>query len=86
MGLFILFCLIIFMAWSVWYAKTHPEEMAKERAYEEQKKHPKNAQGQVCCPKCGSTQIQMVNRKWSATTGLLTNKVDRVCMNCKNKF
>lgn len=40
----------------------------------------------IKCPKCGSTQIQMVPRKWSLLTGFLTNKVDRVCMNCKHKF
>lgn len=38
------------------------------------------------CPRCGSTQIQTVPRKWSLMTGFLTNKVDRVCMNCKHKF
>ena len=41
---------------------------------------------QVKCPQCGSTQIQMVPRKWSLLTGFLTNKVDRVCMNCKHRF
>lgn len=41
---------------------------------------------EVHCPKCGSTQIQMVQRKWSLLTGLMTNKVDRVCVNCKHKF
>ena len=41
---------------------------------------------QVKCPKCGSTQIQIVPRKWTLSTGFLTNKVDRVCMNCKHKF
>jgi hypothetical protein len=41
---------------------------------------------QVHCPKCGSTQIQAVPRKWSLLTGFLTNKIDRVCLNCKNKF
>lgn len=40
----------------------------------------------VKCPKCGSTQIQMVPRKWSLFTGFMTNKVDRVCVNCKCKF
>jgi len=40
----------------------------------------------VRCPKCGSTQIQMIPRKWSPLTGFLTNKVDRVCVNCKHKF
>lgn len=38
------------------------------------------------CPKCGSTQIQMVNRKFSLLTGFATNKVDRVCVNCKYKW
>ncbi|MFI3325546.1 MAG: zinc ribbon domain-containing protein [Clostridia bacterium] len=41
---------------------------------------------EISCPKCGSTQIQIVARKWSLMTGLLTNKVDRVCMKCKHKF
>ena len=40
----------------------------------------------IKCPRCGSTQIQMVQRKWSPLTGFLTNKVDRVCVNCKHKF
>ena len=43
-------------------------------------------QNSVHCPKCGSTNIQMVPRKWSILTGFMTNKVDRVCVNCKNKF
>ena len=28
----------------------------------------------VCCPKCGSTQIQIVPRKFSFLTGFATNK------------
>lgn len=38
------------------------------------------------CPKCGSTNIQVVPRKWSLLTGFITNKTDRVCVNCKHKF
>lgn len=41
---------------------------------------------QVKCPKCGSTQIQIVPRRWSPMTGFLTNKTDRVCMKCMHKF
>lgn len=48
--------------------------------------HQQTAPPQVSCPKCGSTQIQAVTRKWSLITGFLTNKVDRVCLNCKHKF
>ena len=38
------------------------------------------------CPYCGSTNIQLIRRKWSLLTGFLTNKVDRYCVNCKRKF
>ncbi len=40
----------------------------------------------VHCPKCNSTNIQIVPRKWSLLTGILTNKTDRVCVNCKYKW
>ncbi|MDU5219192.1 MAG: hypothetical protein E6124_00945 [Blautia producta] len=38
------------------------------------------------CPRCGSHNIQIVPRRWSLLTGFLTNKVDRVCVNCKHRF
>lgn len=38
------------------------------------------------CPKCSSTNIQIVPRKWSLLTGIFTNKTDRVCVNCKCKW
>ena len=38
------------------------------------------------CPKCGSTNIQIVPRKWSIFTGILTNATDRVCVSCKHKW
>lgn len=41
---------------------------------------------QVVCPKCGSTQIQILRKNYSLLTGFMTNKVDRVCTNCKHKF
>ena len=40
----------------------------------------------VHCPICGSSQIQLVGRKWSIFSGIATNKVDRICMYCKTKF
>ena len=52
----------------------------KEKCFQSQIK------SSIHCPKCGSTQIQAVNKKWSPLTGFLTNKVDRVCLGCKNKF
>ena len=55
------------------------------RIIENNKKNSSN-KNEVKCPWCGSTQIQMVPRKWSLLTGFLTNKVDRVCVNCKKKF
>lgn len=56
-------------------------QQAKER--EQQKREEAKM---VHCPACGSTQIQMVPRKWSLLAGFATNKVDRVCMKCKKKF
>jgi len=47
---------------------------------------PEQSKNTVKCPKCGSTNIQVVPRKWSLLTGFMTNKTDRVCVNCKNKF
>lgn len=47
---------------------------------------PQTSPPQVTCSKCGSTQIQGVTRKWSLLTGFFTNKIDRVCLNCKHKF
>lgn len=38
------------------------------------------------CPKCNSTNIQIVPRKWSLFTGIFTNAIDRVCVNCKYKW
>lgn len=43
-------------------------------------------ESKVVCPRCGSTQIQIVQRKWSPLTGFFTNKVDRVCLRCKHRF
>lgn len=40
----------------------------------------------VRCPKCGSTNIQIVPRKWSLLGGFATKKTDRVCVNCKYKW
>lgn len=40
----------------------------------------------VRCPKCKSTSVQLVPRKFSILTGYRTNKVDRVCINCKHRW
>lgn len=57
-----------------------------ERAKTQARLAAQKSSSQVRCPKCGSTNFQMVNRKWSPLTGFMTNKVDRVCVNCKNRF
>jgi len=43
-------------------------------------------ESKIYCPKCNSTNIQIVPRRWSLLTGFFTNKTDRVCVNCKHKF
>lgn len=55
------------------------KKQAEEQARQDAINHPR-------CPKCGSTAIQMVPRKFSLLTGFATNKVDRVCVNCKHKW
>jgi len=43
--------------------------------------------GQIKCPYCGSTQIQIVKRGWKVTTGFIgSGKNERVCLNCMKKF
>ena len=52
----------------------------------EQKKQQQETNDKPKCPKCGSTNIQIVPRKWSLLSGFMTNKTDRVCVNCKYKW
>lgn len=40
----------------------------------------------VKCPRCRSTEVQLVPRKFSLLTGFATNKFDRMCVKCKKKF
>ena len=40
----------------------------------------------VTCPYCGSTEIQIIQKKYSLFTGFATNDVERVCVRCKRKF
>lgn len=40
----------------------------------------------VRCPRCRSTEIQLVPKKFSLRTGFATNRFDRMCVNCKKKF
>lgn len=40
----------------------------------------------VRCPRCRSTQVQMVPRKFSLLTGFATNRLDRVCVRCQKRF
>ena len=45
-----------------------------------------SAINEIRCPRCGSNASVGTGRKWSWLTGIATNKVDRVCMNCKTRF
>ncbi len=70
------------------YNKFNKDEAVRMREELKESKTPKvNADGQVICPKCGSTNIQIVKRGWKATTGLIgSSKNERVCINCLKKF
>jgi len=45
-----------------------------------------NTKPEPRCPRCRSTSVQLVPRKFSILTGYRTNKVDRVCINCKHRW
>lgn len=45
-----------------------------------------NTPDKVKCPYCHSSEIQIIPRKFSLLTGFATNKFDRVCLRCKNRF
>lgn len=67
------------------------EYMTKISQYREQAKNDgcyesKTKSDVPKCPKCGSTSIQIVPRKWSLLGGFATKKTDRVCVNCKYKW
>ena len=97
---FYIFLLIICLSGIVFYlykiirlANLPPEEKQKlneivEKQTQEaiNKKTPRNENGQIKCPYCGSINFQMVSRRWSPLTGFFTNKVDRVCVSCKRRF
>lgn len=40
----------------------------------------------VRCPRCGSTQVQIVQKKFGILTGILTPGYNRVCVRCQTKF
>ncbi len=45
-----------------------------------------NSPEKVRCPRCRSTEIQLVPRKYSLLTGFATNKFDRMCVRCQKRF
>lgn len=45
-----------------------------------------NMSEKVRCPRCRSTEIQLVPRKYSLLTGFATNKFDRMCVRCQKRF
>lgn len=59
----------------------------KSREYDEfNKKLRTDENGNILCPFCGSTQIQVVKEKYNLLQGFSTNKNERVCLRCMKKF
>ena len=48
--------------------------------------YPKKKESVVRCPRCFSTDFQLVPKKFSLLTGFATNHVDRVCVKCMKRF
>lgn len=62
---------------------TSPEKYKKENP----KKIKLDENGNVMCPYCGSTQIQIVKRGYHWFFGLLgSDQNERVCVHCMKKF
>lgn len=61
---------------------------AKKKAIEEEQKQIKRQQeaNKPKCPRCGSTEIQIVRKNWSIWSGFRTNDTERVCVKCKRKW
>lgn len=83
MEILIIFLTIIFVVGCFVYLSRSGN---RENSNENEMLNTLHGDGLVHCPKCGSTQIQMVNRKWDIVHGYNTRKIDRVCVNCKHKF
>lgn len=45
-----------------------------------------NPSSEIRCPRCFSTDFQLVPKKFSLLTGFATNRVDRVCVKCMKRF
>lgn len=59
----------------------------KSREYDEfNEKLRTDENGNILCPFCGSTQIQIVKQKFNLLQGFSTNKNERVCIRCMKKF
>ncbi|MEG1271457.1 MAG: hypothetical protein RSD54_09080, partial [Ruthenibacterium sp.] len=58
------------------FSKTNPDKAQS----------PYQTPAQTKCPYCGSTNVQLVPKKWSLFAGIATNKIDRICANCMRKF
>ena len=82
----IIICIILVFAVFIIFCIIRADKIVSPEKYKKEEPNYQNENGEVCCPKCGSTQIQIVQRKWSFWSGIFTNEVDRVCVNCKHKF
>ena len=48
--------------------------------------YPEKKEPVIRCPRCFSTDFQLVPKKFSLLTGFATNRVDRVCVKCMKRF
>lgn len=60
--------------------KRYDEYLAQQRAEEEER-------NQVRCPRCGSTQVGVINRGYSLFSGFIgSGSARNVCQNCGYKW
>lgn len=60
-------------------------KMSRFRAQLRQQDNNNQDKNTVKCPRCGSTNIQVL-RRWSPFGHYATDQIDRICVNCKCRF
>jgi len=85
-GIFVLI-IDILIIYSETQTYKNRQEIKDKKKQDELNSLRQSAKDGIKCPKCSSTQIQVVKRGWNIATGILENNiVDRVCVNCKHRW
>ena len=72
---------------SIWLLCYGRQDTQKQINIKNQNNIHVDSEDRIMCPKCNSTQIELMKRGWKITTGFIgSSRNERVCMRCKHKF